>query len=104
MDIKYYIENKKHITPNAGHIYYVESNNVEGEHLEISNLLNSAESNMEQIEKIQPLENRLIMFNSSNPNRVTKIITGKRRAFLANVWVKKPNTFEKLENVSNINE
>tara|TARA_B110000858_G_C17372649_1_gene280170 strand:- start:75 stop:215 length:141 start_codon:yes stop_codon:yes gene_type:complete len=45
MGIKYYIENKKHITPNGGHIYYVESNNVEGGYLEISNLANSAEPN-----------------------------------------------------------
>ena len=40
------------------------------------------------------------MFNPSQPHRVTKIITGKRRAFLANVWVKKPHTFLEAENVS----
>ena len=100
-DIKFYVENKKHIMPNAGHIYYVESKNVEGGYLEISNLPNSSPPNLEKIEKIQPVENRLIMFNQSQPHRVTKIISGKRRAFLANVWVKKPYTFKEAENVNN---
>ena len=99
-DIKYYVENKKHIMPSAGHIYYVESKKVEGGYLEISNLPNNLPPDLKKIEKIQPLENRLIMFNPSQPHRVTKIISGKRRAFLANVWIKKPYTFLEAENVS----
>ena len=40
------------------------------------------------------------MFNPSDPHQVTKIISGKRRAFLANAWFKKPSTFIDSENVN----
>jgi len=102
-DIKYYVEKKRTIMPNAGHIFYVESQNVEGGYLEISNLANNSPPNSEKIEKILPVENRLIMFNPSKLHRVTKITSGKRRAFLANIWVKKPYTFQNSENVSKQN-
>lgn len=100
-DIRFYLENKRHIMPTSGHIYYTESLNVEGGYLEISNLPNSLPPNLEKIEKIRPVENRLIMFDPSQPHRVAKVISGKRRAFLANIWVKKPQTFRSSENVSN---
>ena len=101
MDIRNYLENKTLIMPTSGHIYYTESLNVEGGYLEISNLPNSLDPNLEKIEKIRPVENRLIMFDPSQRHRVAKVISGKRRAFLANIWVKKPKTFRTSENVSN---
>ena len=99
-DEKYFLDTKKYKMPTKGHIYYVESTNVEGGYLEISNLPISKRPDERKLERVQPLENRLIMFNPSDPHQVTKIISGKRRAFLANAWFKKPSTFIDSENVN----
>tara|TARA_B100000767_G_scaffold177075_1_gene165443 strand:- start:17 stop:625 length:609 start_codon:yes stop_codon:yes gene_type:complete len=98
-DEKYYAEKKRYKMPNSGHIYYVESENVEGGYLELSNLSNEVAPDPDKVEKIRPVENRLVMFNPSLPHRVSKVDSGKRRAFLANVWTNKPSTFDTSENV-----
>ena len=53
-----------------------------------------------KLERIKPIENRLIMFDPSKAHRVTEILDGNRRAFLANAWKKKPYTFINSENVN----
>ena len=89
--------NKKIISPSIGHIYYSKVENLEGGYLEICT--NGKIDDPDNFERIKPIENRLIIFNPSLPHRVTKILNGNRRAFLANAWVKKPLTFELSDQV-----
>ena len=89
-DERLFKENGTIISPDSGHIYYVDVSNLEGGYLEISN---KSFPEFSDIERIMPVENRLIMFDPSVPHRVSKIYSGKRRAFLANAWEKKPETF-----------
>ena len=51
------------------------------------------------IERIKPTENRLIMFDPSKWHRVSKVFKGRRKAFLSNVWLKKPKTFDNGDHV-----
>tara|TARA_B100000780_G_scaffold52762_1_gene32719 strand:- start:446 stop:1045 length:600 start_codon:yes stop_codon:yes gene_type:complete len=87
------------ISPTLGQIYYIENSGVHGGYLEISNLSPETEPNPSKIERIYPRENRLIIFNPSKKHSVSEITSGNRRAFLSNVWIKKPTTFDKSENV-----
>ena len=102
-DEKYYSETKKYTVPFLGHIYYVENLNVNGGYLEISNLPNSEKPDLTKIERIYPTENRLVIHNPTQIHRVTEVLSGKRRAFLANTWIKKPSTFDNAENVDGKN-
>ena len=51
------------------------------------------------IERIKPIENRLIVFDPSKWHRVCKVSKGRRKAFLSNVWLKKPITFDNGDHV-----
>ena len=88
---------KKIMSPSIGHIFYSKIENLDGGYLEISS--NNRVDDPSNVERIKPIENRLIIFNPSIPHRVTKINKGSRRAFLANAWVKKPLTFELSDQV-----
>ena len=85
------------MSPSIGHIFYSKIENLDGGYLEISS--NNRVDDPSNVERIKPIENRLIIFNPSIPHRVTKINKGSRRAFLANAWVKKPLTFELSDQV-----
>ena len=98
-DEKLRVTSNNVLSPTLGQIYYVENNRVEGGYLEISNLLPEKEPNTSKIERVYPRENRLIIFNPSVLHSVSKIISGNRHAFLSNVWIKKPSTFDNSENV-----
>jgi len=63
------------------------------------NLPPHIEPDYSEIERIRPRENRLIIFNPSFKHCVAKILSGNRHAFLSNVWLKKPSTFDQSENV-----
>jgi hypothetical protein len=47
-----------------------------------------------ELERIQAVENRLVVFNPYYWHRVTRLAQGRRIAFLANLWLDKPCTFE----------
>ncbi len=96
-DEKLNLKEKKVISPSLGHIFYTKIENLEGGFLEIAT--NHKIDEISKCERIKPVTNRLIVFNPSIPHRVTKIYNGNRRAFLANAWAKKPNTFELSEQV-----
>ena len=51
------------------------------------------------IERIKPIENRLIVFDPSKWHRVSKVSRGRRKAFLSNAWLKKPKTFDNGDHV-----
>jgi len=42
-------------------------------------------------ERIKPVPNRLVIFNSGDIHRVTRVTKGLRRCFATNVWVDKPS-------------
>ena len=86
--------------PRIGHIYYVKTEKLNGGYLELSNSLINEKIYENKLERIRPVENRLIMFDPSKAHRVTEILDGTRRAFLANAWERKPYTFMNSENVS----
>ena len=98
-DEKLRVTSNNVLSPTLGQIYYIENNGVEGGYLEISNLPPEKEPDSSKIERVYPRENRLVIFNPSLKHSVSKIISGNRHAFLSNVWIKKPSTFDKSENV-----
>lgn len=53
----------------------------------------------DHIERIQPIENRLVVFDPSKWHRVSKVFKGRRKAFLSNVWLTKPKTFDNGDHV-----
>ena len=98
-DEKLLIEKNELSSPRIGHIYYVTTEKLDGGYLELSNSKITEKIHHNKIERVKPIENRLIMFDPSKAHRVTEIISGSRRAFLANAWEKKPHTFLNSENV-----
>ena len=86
--------------PRIGHIYYIKTDNLKGGYLELSDSQINEKIYENKIERIKPKENRLIMFDPSKAHKVTEILEGSRRAFLANAWKEKPYTFISSENVS----
>ena len=101
-DEKLITDKKELVMPRFGLIYYVLVNDLEGGYLEIANSRETKNINPENVQRLRAIENRLIMFNPSNPHRVTEITKGKRRALLVNAWGKKPFTFLKNENVNRL--
>lgn len=70
------------ITPEYGSIFYPYPHTVEGGFLEIM-----ADDDPDKVEKILPKYNRLVMFDPSNHHRVSKVYSGERKAFIANLWM-----------------
>lgn len=69
--------------PKLGSIYYAHSEPVSGGFLEIER--------DSGIERIEPVPNRLIIFNSAKRHRVEKSSGNIRRSLLTNIWTKKPS-------------
>lgn len=69
-------------TPSMGSIYYAHEESVTGGFLEIKR--------GDEVERIQPVPNRLIIFDSSAFHRVTHTSTGVRKSLLVNIWEEKP--------------
>ena len=97
-------EKKEIVMPNVGLVYYAISEGLEGGYLEIANSPDRNNVEPSKIERLKPIENRLIMFNPSYPHRVSPIGGGKRRAIIVNAWPKKPYTFQESEKYSRNNK
>lgn len=69
------------ISPNIGAVYYPYPSSFEGGYLEIYN-----DDDIDQMERIAPVFNRLVIFDPSNYHRVSKVYNGYRKAFVVNVW------------------
>ena len=80
-------------------VYYAISHNLEGGYLEIANSPDRNNVDPSKIERLRPIENRLIMFNPSFPHRVSGITSGKRRAIIVNAWPRKPYTFQDSDSI-----
>ena len=92
-------EKKEIVMPNIGLVYYAISHNLEGGYLEIANSPDRNNVDPSKIERLRPIENRLIMFNPSFPHRVSGITSGKRRAIIVNAWPRKPYTFQDSDSI-----
>lgn len=64
-----------------GFIYYCHTELPEGGYLEL-------EHKDKQVERIQPVPNRLIIFDTSLKHRVTAVTAGVRRSIISNAWQK----------------
>lgn len=84
-----YRETGRVVSPSTGTIYYAFPHQVVGGYLEISK-----DDSLTDIERIEPVFNRLVIFNAAQWHRVSKVYAGTRRAFLANLWQQKPKAFE----------
>ena len=83
--------------PSMGLVFYAISEELDGGYLEIANSPDRNNVESSKIERLKPIENRLIMFNPSYPHRVSPINSGRRRAIIVNAWPKKPYTFQSSE-------
>jgi len=69
------------VSPNIGFVYYPYDDIFTGGYLEVA-----VNDDFDEIERLQPKFNRLIMFDPSQYHRVSRVHTGSRRAFIVNVW------------------
>jgi hypothetical protein len=74
----------KMLTTNLGLVYYCHNKMPKGGYLEI-------DRGNDELERIQPVPNRLIIFDPSIPHRVAPITEGERRTLACNIWMKKPS-------------
>lgn len=73
------------ITPSIGSVLYAHDKMPEGGFLEILN------EDMTVRERLAPVPNRLIIFNSGELHRVTPTTSGIRKVFATNIWPTKPS-------------
>lgn len=71
------------VSPYKGMVYYAHREIPVGGFLEI-------DRGNGEVERIEPVPNRLIIFDPSIRHRVTKIESGVRRTFASNLWLTKP--------------
>ena len=103
-DEKLIKKKKEVVMPNIGLVYYAICEGLDGGYLEIANSPDRENVEPHKIERLKPIENRLIMFNPSYPHRVSPIKTGKRRAIIVNAWPRKPYSFQDSESYSRENK
>jgi hypothetical protein len=72
-------------TPFVGSVYYAHKEIPSEGYLEIKR-----GEGLTDVERIQPVPNRLVIFDSGILHRVTPITSGIRRCFATNIWIDKP--------------
>lgn len=80
------------VKPEIGSVFWVTVKNIKGGYLDLK------EPN--GFTRIDPIENRFLIFNAGNFHRVTPVTEGFRRTFLINLWKEKPKTFKDSNHVS----
>ena len=88
-DEKVYKETGEVVCPTTGTIFYCFPHDIDGGYLEIAK-----GEDLTDVERIEPVYNRLIIFDASRWHRVSRVYRGVRRAFLVNLWTHKPKKFE----------
>ena len=73
------------VHPFIGAVYYCHKELPTGGFLQIER------GRSRELERIQPVPNRLVVFDSSNYHSVSEIRHGCRRHLATNIWVKKPD-------------
>ena len=74
-------------TADYGFIYYAHTEPCVGGYLEIKR-------DNEELERIQPVPNRLILFTPNAQHRVTNVVKGYRRSIVSNLWKQTPNKYK----------
>ena len=74
-------DNSNIVCPEFGAIFYPYPHKIEGGMLEIMFGIDQ-----DIVERISPVYNRLVMFDPGQFHRVRKVYSGKRRAFIVNLW------------------
>ena len=74
-------------------MFYVIVEDVVGGFMELSDQESLIDIEISDLQRIQPVENRLVVFNPSFWHRVTRLARGKRLALQINLWMQKPKTF-----------
>ena len=70
-------------TADNAFIYYAHRSLPDGGYLEIKN-------RNDEVERIEPVPNRLIVFDPKEQHRVTKVTSGARYSLLSNLWHERP--------------
>lgn len=73
------VKNGECRTAKQGFIYYAHQSLPKGGYLELVR-------DNDEIERIEPVPNRLIVFDTSRRHRVTEVKDGVRRSILSNAW------------------
>lgn len=84
----------RYVCPVLGNIYYVIVEDVVGGFLELSNRTTVNGMETSELERIKPVENRLVIFNPCFFHRVSRLVHGKRLALQVSIWPEKPRTFD----------
>ena len=78
------IKNGEIRTADNAFIYYAHRDTPKGGFLELK-------TNDNEIERIEPVFNRLVIFNPKRQHKVTKVTSGVRRSILSNLWHERPD-------------
>ena len=84
----------RYVCPVLGNVYYVIVKDVVGGFLELSDQTDIDAVEESELERIKPVENRLVIFNPSLFHRVSRLVSGKRLALQVSIWPEKPCTFD----------
>jgi hypothetical protein len=76
-------------TTKYGFIYYAHQTLPKGGYLEIKN-------ENEEIERIEPVPNRLIIFDPSKKHRVAEVKYGVRKSIVSNAWDPMPSKYRNI--------
>jgi len=74
-------------TADYGFIYYAHTEPCVGGYLEIKR-------DNGELERIQPVPNRLILFTPNAQHRVTNVVKGYRRSIVSNLWKQTPSKYK----------
>lgn len=77
-----YERDKSIFSPAIGSVYYPIPHQVRGGYLEM-------QDEVKEIERLAPVFNRMVIFQSSNLHRVTPVYFGPRFVFVTNIWTEK---------------
>ena len=80
-DERLFEDTGKTVSPKIGAVYYPYPSQFTGGYLEIAN-----GNDFDRLERIEPVFNRLVIFDPSQYHRVSKVYSGYRKAFVVNVW------------------
>lgn len=78
----------KTVCPAMGTVFYGFPHKIEGGFLELA-----CDDTFNDVERIAPIYNRLVIFDASRQHRVTRVYRGQRYGLQINLWVEKPMTF-----------
>lgn len=73
------IESGQNKCPKRGFVFYAHEEKPEGGYLEIKR-------DDGEVDRIEPIPNRLVIFDPSKEHRVTTVISGVRKSVVSNLW------------------